>query len=80
MDALTTILLGTLITGVTQAMKKVFPTVQPLFWVALLAITGGFIYGIVLPLFPTEVVEKAVFSFTVAIGLYETLKAFAPSK
>jgi uncharacterized membrane protein YfcA len=76
MDILSTLLLGALVSGATQCMKKLLPEVNPLLWVAFLAVIGGFLCGIVVPLFPQEVIEKVVYSFTVAIGLYETLKTF----
>ncbi len=76
MDILSTLLLGTLVAGITQGMKKALPTVNPLIWVALLALLGGVLYGVVMPLLPVEVVEKAVYSFGLAIGFYEVLKGF----
>lgn len=80
MDALTTLLIGALISGVTEGMKRIFPTVNPLLWVALLSVIGGFIYGIIIPILPPEVVEKSIYSFGIAVGFYETLKAFVPNK
>lgn len=80
MNPLMTLLLGLLVTGVTELMKKVLPKVNPLLWVALLALIGGFLYGIVIPLLPHEVVEKAVYSFGIAVGFYEILMQFVPAK
>ena len=80
MDALTTLLLGGIISALTQIMKELFPSVQPLLWVGLLAVIGGFVYGFLIPILPTEIVEKSLYSFSIAVGLYETLKAFIPSK
>ena len=80
MDALTTLLIGTLVTIVTQGGKKIFSGVPPLVFVALLSIAGGAVYAFIVPSIPAHVMEKIGFSFATAVGLYEVLKPFVKSK
>jgi len=76
MDALTTLFLGVLVSGATQLMKRVFPEINPLLWVGMLATIGGVGYGIFYSVLPPEILEKIGFSFVTAVGFYEVLSAF----
>lgn len=75
-DPLTTLIIGGLVTGATQIMKKYYPKANPLYWVACLAIIGGGLYGIIYPLIPVDIAAKMTFSFATAVSMYEVLKNF----
>lgn len=76
MDILSTLILGAVVSIVTQGAKKLLPEANPLIFVACLAILGGLFVGIAVPMFPQEVLEKIIYSFGLAVGYYETLKTF----
>ena len=76
MDALTILLVGALVSGITELAKKVFPGVQPLLFVGLLSVIVGFAYGILVPLFPAEIIEKVIYSFSIAVTVFNVLKQF----
>lgn len=78
MDVLTVLLLGVVVSGITQTFKSLFPKVDPKLWVALLALVGATFWAIVVPLLPIDLVKTAGVVFATAISFYEVLKSFIP--
>jgi uncharacterized membrane protein HdeD (DUF308 family) len=80
MEPLSILLIGAIVSGATQLAKRVFPGVQPLLFVGLLSIIVGFAYGFLYPLVPAEIIEKSVYSFSVAVAIFNVLKQFTEEK
>lgn len=73
MDTLTLVLLGAVVTGFTQAAKRIFPKVPSLYIVASIALFAGLFQSFVMPLIPPGVWQKAVQGFVSAVAFYEIL-------
>lgn len=73
MDALTLVLLGAVVTGFTQAAKRLLPNVPDLVIVACMALAVGMFQSFILPLIPEGVWLKLVQGFTAAVTVYEVL-------
>jgi len=76
MDALATLLIGAIVSAITQIGKKFLADVNSLIWVGLFAVIGGIGYSFVVPMLPLDVLEKVGFGFATAVGLYEILRSF----
>jgi purine-cytosine permease-like protein len=78
MNELSILLMGGVISLVVQFGKKYLPKVNPLLYVAVLAVIGGILKAVLAPMLPKEALTLAGASFASAVALYETLKAFIP--
>lgn len=78
MGTLSTLLVGAAISGITQLGKKAFPTINPLLWVALLAVVAGYVWSVFIPMLPDEIVQMMIEGFATSIAFYEVLKNVTP--
>jgi hypothetical protein len=74
MEQLSTLIIGAIVSSVTQASKKFFPQANPLISVGILALIAGMVYSFGRPLIPAEIVTKAAAGFATAVTLYELIK------
>ena len=77
---LLTLLAGGGVTLVTQVLKKVFPSIPPMFFVGALSLLGGAVYAYLMAIGVWEaVVEHSTVAFAGAVAIYELVKNVMPA-
>lgn len=70
---LTLLLLGAIISLVSEFVKRKFPTISPHYVVAAIALAAGAFNAFLLPILPPGFVDNAISAYAYAVAFYELL-------